>query len=138
MIMRNSESRSAAFWRYAPGSRLGLLIAVLGIAALAVAGQIVAERVAGGESDQALSFVVSAIGVIVVAYVARLVPLGVSYLRQDVGARFAAVVYVLALAAALVAVLVKEVWLTGVCVGILVLLAGIVTARRAPVQSGRS
>jgi len=137
MVTHNDESRSATFWRYAPAARGGLLIAVLGIAALAVTNQIAAERAADGESARALSVGAAGIGFLVVAYVARLVPLGATYLRQDVGARFAAVVYLIAVVAAVVAVLVRQVWLTGACVGVLVLLAGVVLARRAPPQSER-
>jgi len=137
MVTRNSQSRSATFWRYAPGARAGLLVSVLGIAALAVTNQIVTERSAAGESTQALSAGAAVIGVLVVAYVARSVPLGVTYMRQDVGACFASVVYAIAVITAVVAVLVRQVWLTGVCVGVLVLLAGIVLARRVPPQSER-
>ena len=134
MVTRNSESSPSTSWRYAPGARVGLLIAVLGVAALAIVGQVAAERAVADDSTQALTAGAAGIGVFVVAYGARFVPIGTTYLRQDVGARFAAVVYVVAV---VVAMLVRELWLTGVCVGVLVLLAGLVIARRAPGHSGQ-
>jgi hypothetical protein len=124
-------SDPSPFWRWAPATRAGLLIAVLGIAALAVAGQ-VAEMRAPGDSSPMATSLAALIAVLVVGFVARLVPLGSSYARQDVGARFASVVYGSAVVAALVAVSVGELWPTAVCAAVLVVLAVLVTTRRSP------
>jgi uncharacterized membrane protein YhaH (DUF805 family) len=124
VITRRSDP--SPFWRWAPATRAGLVISVLGIAALAVAGQFADVRAPADAPSRALTSAVAVIGVLVVAYVARLVPLGSTYLRRDVGARFAGVVYGLALAAALIAVLVGEAWLTAACTAVLVVLAVLV------------
>jgi hypothetical protein len=124
-------SGARVFWRYAPASRAGLLIAVLGIAALVMTGQVASERPSGGSSGQIVTTAAAVTALVIVAHVARLVPLGDAYLRQDVGERFAATIYGAAVVAALIAVLVTEVWLTAACVGALVVLGVTVVVRRS-------
>jgi len=134
MADRRSIDASSRSWRYAPGARGGLLVAVLGIAALVVVNQLAFERTVPDDSSRGLTTAAAVIGFLVVAYIARFVPLGNHHLQQDVGRHFGAAVYFSALAVALVAVLVKDVLLTWVCVVGLVLLAGLVMTRRVPAR----
>lgn len=123
-------------WRYAPPARGGLLVAISGIAALVVVAQLAVDRAIPGESSPGLTTAAAVVGFLVVAYMSRLVPPGGHYLRHDVGHRFGSAVYLSALAAALVTVLVRDVLLTGVCVGGLALLAVFVMTHRMPTRDG--
>lgn len=134
MTDTQSIDASPRSWRYAPGARGGLLVAVIGIAALVVVNQVAVDRTVSGDSSRGLTTSAAVVGFFVVAFVARLVPLGDNPLQHDVGRRFGAAVYSSALAAALVAVLVGDVRLTGFCVVGLALLAVIVMTRRVPTR----
>ncbi|KQO48113.1 hypothetical protein ASG28_12205 [Frigoribacterium sp. Leaf415] len=111
---------------------------MIGIAALVVVNQMAVDRTVSGDSSRGLTTLGAVLGFLVVAFVARLVPLGEHPLRRDVGRRFGAAIYLSALAAALVAVLVGDILLTGFCVVGLALLAGLVVTRRVPAHDETS
>lgn len=127
---RRPETAPSTARGWAPRARAGLVIAVLAVAVLPVA----ALATSAGSPWDAPPALVSgiAVGVVVAGNAARLIPVGGRRARRDMGPKVADGVYGTSLALALLAALVRDVWVTWTCVGVLVVMAGAVAARKAP------